>query len=139
MRAKIAALICLFLFPQVVHARVDSDSISPVQILSGEEFKKIPINERKVSDLLNAVPNSSDKIFATRDLDLAKTNLQKNLVLINGRRTDQDHSTIPAEMIDRIEVLKDNASAIYGSDALSGVVNFITKKNFELHPQELFL
>ncbi|HMO64518.1 MAG TPA: TonB-dependent receptor plug domain-containing protein, partial [Verrucomicrobiota bacterium] len=61
------------------------------------------------------------------------------LVLINGRRvapvafadSDVDLNMIPFAAIDRIEVLKDGASAIYGSDAVAGVVNVILKKDFE--------
>src|SRR5262245_33050878 len=65
-------------------------------------------------------------------------NLQ-TLVLLNGRRLGNssfsngqfvDLNTIPLSMIERIEVLKDGASALYGSEAIGGVVNIITKKNF---------
>lgn len=59
------------------------------------------------------------------------------LVLINGRRVPQNFGTetvdlngIPLAAIDRIEVLKDGGSAIYGADAIAGVINVITKKNF---------
>ena len=60
------------------------------------------------------------------------------LVLLDGQRlpnigggTSVDLNLIPMSAIDRIEILKDGASAIYGSDALGGVINFITKKNFD--------
>jgi len=58
-------------------------------------------------------------------------------VLVNGKRLGatsggyQDLSQIPMSAIERIEVLKDGASAIYGSDAIAGVVNVITRKNFD--------
>ncbi|MGB9107458.1 MAG: TonB-dependent receptor, partial [Telluria sp.] len=60
------------------------------------------------------------------------------LVLLNGRRVSNqglsggsvDLNAIPFEMIDRVEILKDGASAIYGTDAIGGVINFITKKNY---------
>jgi iron complex outermembrane receptor protein len=64
----------------------------------------------------------------------------RTLVLVNGRRmiasgtgaaSAVDLNTIPVSMIQRIEVLKDGASAIYGSDAISGVVNVILKRDFE--------
>ena len=64
---------------------------------------------------------------------------QRTLVLLNGRRLGPagiggqvgpvDLNVIPQSMIDRIEILKDGASSIYGSDAIAGVVNFITKSN----------
>src|SRR6185437_2411164 len=64
---------------------------------------------------------------------------QSTLVLLNGRRmvpsglgadSSVDLSVLPSAMIERIEVLKDGASAIYGSDAIGGVVNVITRKDF---------
>ena len=61
----------------------------------------------------------------------------RTLVLINGRRTAKDGTSgatdlnlIPLSATERIDVLKDSSSAIYGSDAIGGVVNIITKKNF---------
>ncbi len=60
------------------------------------------------------------------------------LVLLDGKRlpnigggTSVDLNLIPMSAIERIEILKDGASAIYGSDALGGVINFITKKNYD--------
>ncbi|HET7301477.1 MAG TPA: TonB-dependent receptor plug domain-containing protein, partial [Oleiagrimonas sp.] len=59
------------------------------------------------------------------------------LVLVNGKRWASnndgvvDLSTIPSAVIQRIEVLKDGASAVYGSDAISGVINIITRKNYD--------
>ena len=65
--------------------------------------------------------------------------LTRTLVLLNGRRvvgggtganSSVDLNMIPTSMIERIEVLKDGASAAYGADAVAGVVNIITKKEF---------
>ena len=63
----------------------------------------------------------------------------RSLILLNGRRMAPsgtrgsvgaaDLNTLPSSIIDRIEVLKDGASSIYGSDAVAGVVNIITKNN----------
>lgn len=56
----------------------------------------------------------------------------RTLLLVNGRRiVTQDVNSIPMSMVERVEILKDGASAIYGSDAIGGVVNFILKQNFE--------
>ena len=63
----------------------------------------------------------------------------KTLVLVNGRRlgnyatdgTAVDVNSIPLASIDHVEVLKDGASGVYGSDAIGGVINFITKKNYQ--------
>ena len=72
-------------------------------------------------------------------LDLRNLGYDRTLVLVDGRRhvgsTDGlqavDINTIPEDLIDRVEVLTGGASAIYGADAVSGVVNFIMKKDFE--------
>ncbi len=57
---------------------------------------------------------------------------QRTLVLIDGHRIiNQDPNSIPADMIERVEVLTTGASAVYGSDAIGGVVNFITRKNYQ--------
>src|SRR5690606_23650472 len=56
----------------------------------------------------------------------------RTLILINGRRyASGDLNSIPMAFIERVEVLRDGASTIYGSDAIAGVINFITKKDFE--------
>ena len=70
-------------------------------------------------------------------VDIRNLGATRTLVLVNGRRLGattggyQDLSQIPMSAIDRIEVLKDGASAIYGSDAIAGVVNVITRKRYE--------
>ena len=72
-------------------------------------------------------------------LDLRTLGTNRTLTLINGRRqvgsnpndTSVDVNTIPTPMIDRVEVITGGASAVYGADAVSGVVNFVLKKNFE--------
>jgi outer membrane receptor protein involved in Fe transport len=57
---------------------------------------------------------------------------QRTLVLINGQRiTNNDPNSIPANMIERIEVLTDGASSVYGSDAIAGVVNFILRSAYQ--------
>ena len=75
---------------------------------------------------------SSASLVSMRGLGSART-----LVLVNGRRTAPaggtsaiDISTIPLAAVERIEVLRDGASAVYGSDAVAGVINFILRKDF---------
>lgn len=106
-------------------------------------------------ELLKALPSSSGVLGDTNQFDAraqgsegsGTVNLrglgpQRTLVLLNGKRMavnpmalggggTVDTNMIPAAAIGRIEVLKDGAAATYGSDAIAGVVNFITKKNFE--------
>ena len=68
-------------------------------------------------------------------IDMRNLGTQRTLVLVNGKRLGistsgyQDISTLPVSAVERIEVLKDGASAIYGSDAMAGVVNIITRSN----------
>ncbi|MBB4839351.1 outer membrane receptor protein involved in Fe transport [Sphingomonas kyeonggiensis] len=72
-------------------------------------------------------------------LDLRNLGTQRTLVLVDGRRhvsgvpgtASVDINTIPNDLVERIEVLTGGASAIYGADGVSGVVNFIMKKNFQ--------
>ncbi len=69
--------------------------------------------------------------------DLRGIGANKTLILLNGRRLAANAydsgvtnlNIIPLAMLDRIEVLRDGASAIYGTDAIGGVINFITKNN----------
>lgn len=70
-------------------------------------------------------------------IDIRNLGAQRTLVLINGKRAGattggfQDLGQIPFSSIERIDILKDGASSIYGSDAIAGVVNIITRKRFE--------
>lgn len=81
---------------------------------------------------LSAGENAGGTFISLRNLGAART-----LVLMNGRRLPistsglADISKIPAAAVERIEVLKDGASSLYGSDAIAGVINIITRSNFE--------
>lgn len=77
--------------------------------------------------------------YGTSQVNLRGLGANRTLVLINGRRvvsggtganSSVDLNMIPVAMIQRMEVLKDGASAIYGADAVAGVVNLITRKDF---------
>ena len=120
-------------------------SISPVTAVSGQDFKVEGIT--RVEDLLNQLP----QVFADQGsaisngangiatVDLRGLGANRTLVLIDGRRLINgdandpaaDINFIPLILIDRVDVDTGGASAVYGSDALAGVVNFITRKNFE--------
>jgi iron complex outermembrane receptor protein len=88
-------------------------------------------------------PSSGGGIGAgSSQVDLRNLGSQRVLVLVDGIRWvnessasgvsgSADLNTIPMAIVDRIEVLEDGASAIYGSDAIAGVVNIITRKNFD--------
>ncbi|HRP73380.1 MAG TPA: TonB-dependent receptor [Luteimonas sp.] len=83
------------------------------------------------------LPASPRSTAGGQAIDLRNLGAQRTLVLLNGKRLGittggiQDISTIPAAMVERIEVLKDGASAVYGSDAMAGVVNIITRSNYK--------
>ena len=118
---------------------------SPVDTVSSEAISKL--GSQDVLDTLKKLsPSFSGNGNIGQTLNnggggeayIAVRNLP-TLVLLNGRRLANsafssgaavDVNTIPVSMIDRIEVLKDGSSALYGSDAIGGVVNIITKKNF---------
>ena len=120
-------------------------STSPVTQIDSEEFTFQGVT--RVEDLLNDLPqviadqssgtnNGSDGIAT---VDLRGIEPSRTLTLVNGRRLPAgtpaapfaDVNQIPGMMIERVEVLTGGASATYGSDALSGVVNFITIRDFD--------
>lgn len=124
--------------------RVQSEGPSPVKVMQKEEIERTGTSS--VSDLLRNVTasnfgapreQSGSNAAGVASVDLRGLGADKTLVLLNGRRLPTDAVTgavdlnlIPMEAIERVEVLKDGASALYGSDALGGVVNLITKKNY---------
>ncbi|MES2669475.1 MAG: TonB-dependent receptor [Pseudomonadota bacterium] len=86
---------------------------------------------------LRNITTSTNGSDGTQNISLRGLGSTRTLLLVNGRRWvtqgsgDVDLNTIPISIVERIEVLKDGASAIYGSDAIAGVVNVITRKNFD--------
>ena len=104
-----------------------------------------------VADILRAVPSfgvsalsSANSNFLTTSagvntLQLRNLEEDRTLVLVNGRRyvsgiagsAAVDFNTIPTELIERVEIITGGASAVYGSDALAGVINVILKDDFE--------
>jgi outer membrane receptor protein involved in Fe transport len=124
-------------------------SASPVTTVSNEEIAFQGVT--RVEDMLNRLPqvyasqggNQANGATSTATVDLRGLGPQRTLVLLNGRRLPSgspaggvgglaaDLNQIPAALIDRVEVLTGGASATYGSDAVAGVVNFITKSDFE--------
>lgn len=121
---------------------------APVDVINSEELARQ--GSPSVIDLLKNLPTSNGVIGDANQFDaraqgnegIASVNLrglgpQRTLVLLNGKRIVTsgggvgivDVNLIPSAAIGRIEVLKDGAAATYGSDAIAGVVNFITKTN----------
>ncbi len=120
--------------------RADLESASPVTVLSREDILAAGITD--VGSLIQSMPSMSGSPIGTTTnnggngsvlIDLRGMGVDRTLTLINGQRTVDggDYQTIPATMIERVEILKDGASAVYGADAVSGVVNIITRRDFE--------
>ncbi|HEY6642801.1 TonB-dependent receptor [Povalibacter sp.] len=132
--------------------RTEAEGPSPVQVIGREELEKS--SKMTVADVLrsisantgNATNETSNSGWAAGSAGIGLRGLsQKNtLVLLNGRRlanygfpsgglsdTFVNLNALPMVAVERIEVLKDGASAVYGSDAVAGVVNIITRPNFE--------
>ena len=121
-------------------ARADIDSASPVTVIDREEMTITGLTD--VGDLLQSMPSMSGSPIGTTTnnggngavlVDLRGMGTNRTVTLVNGQRTVDggDYQTIPSTMIERVEILKDGASAIYGADAVAGVVNIITRRDFE--------
>jgi outer membrane receptor protein involved in Fe transport len=130
--------------------RPNLESQVPVTSVGGEEF--FQTGQVSVGDVLNELPalqstfsqSNSTRFLGTAGLnllDLRGLGTQRTLVLVNGRRhvagdvlnttTSVDVNTIPTDLIERVDVVTGGNSAIYGSDAIAGVVNFVLKQNYE--------
>jgi iron complex outermembrane recepter protein len=127
--------------------QVDVETAQPVTFITREDIEKQGF--QSVADILQnisatgtppltrASPLSAGENAGGTFISLRNLGAQRTLVLLNGKRLGistsglADISTIPAAAVERIEVLKDGASSIYGSDAIAGVINIITRSNFE--------
>ncbi|WP_286772138.1 TonB-dependent receptor plug domain-containing protein, partial [Sphingomonas sp. 66-10] len=129
----------------------DFDTSSPLVSITAQSIEQA--GSTNVTDFLSRFPalqssslsadNAGDRgsIGTTGQnlLDLRNLGPQRTLVLINGRRHvggvagegSVDINTIPSDLIERVDVLTGGESTVYGADAVSGVVNFVMKDNFE--------
>jgi len=127
------------------------DSPSPVVSITAESFR----GEQEVADALRTIPalsasissaqsvapgeNDSGGAVGAATLNLRALGAQRTLVLVNGRRhvagvaetSVVDINSIPSSLIKEVEVLTGGASAVYGADAVTGVVNFILDREFD--------
>ena len=135
--------------------RDPKDSSLPLDIITPDDLSRESINSpEQFISFLSTNGNGADNLASNSDVvsgaarggnnGLSAANLRgqgpgSTLILLNGRRVAAhgigggavDVNQIPFAAIERIEVLKDGASAIYGTDAIGGVINFITKTNFQ--------
>src|SRR6202140_3206607 len=130
--------------------RTDTESPSPVDVITADDILK-----RGMANIADVIPSLSSDNSGTltqnfrgamaggaSGVSLRGLTVDATLVLVDGHRMATcpladdgqrpfvDIGSLPLGIVDRVEVLKDGASAIYGSDAIAGVVNIITKKSF---------
>ena len=132
--------------------RVESEAALPIQIITRKDIERSGVTN--TNDLLQRLPamqNSTvegsavgGETFGFGGVSIHNIGETRTLVLLNGKRVAKfggqtvtgalngiDLNTLPLAAIERIEILTDGASALYGADAVAGVVNFITKKTTE--------
>lgn len=133
--------------------RVEYDSISPVQVITAET--NVAVGQVTTAEFLqkSSVAAGTTQLnttfgayvteggVGTQTIDLRGLGDNRTLVLLNGNRPGPagtrgqvgafDLNVIPASVVQRIEILKDGSSSTYGSDAVAGVVNLITRKNID--------
>ncbi|MGL5489731.1 MAG: TonB-dependent receptor, partial [Shewanella sp.] len=129
--------------------QVDMETVSPVTVINAADIAMT--GEKTVADVLNnsainsfgswrGVSGYGSGASSTSSVNLRGLGSSATLVLLDGRRMPgtssssgsvADTSSIPMAIVERIEILRDGASAVYGSDAVAGVINIITKKEFD--------
>jgi iron complex outermembrane recepter protein len=136
--------------------RVQTETALPLQVITKEEIDRAGIvSAEQLVTLISANGNGADNLssnmgvinsgptfrnnFGNASANIRGIGSSSTLILLNSRRVSLhgakgfsvDLSSIPLAAIERVEVLKDGASAIYGTDAVGGVINFITKKDYQ--------
>lgn len=134
--------------------RIEGEGALPLEIIRPQQMEEVGIaSAEQMVMALNINGNGLDNLASNADVtagaqrgfngitaaNLRMQGANATLVLLNGRRIAAaglnggvvDLNSIPFAAIERVEVLKDGASAIYGTDAIGGVINFITKTNFQ--------
>jgi iron complex outermembrane receptor protein len=127
-------------------ATSNTTSEAPVTVVTSKQIAQS--SSQTVQDVLRKLPTiGTSGNFATTNnggqgsscLDIRNLGITRTLILVDGKRVVHsgifgidcvDLDNVPVAMIDRIEILKDGASSIYGADAVAGVINIILKKNF---------
>ncbi|HKS56548.1 MAG TPA: TonB-dependent receptor [Steroidobacteraceae bacterium] len=130
--------------------RQDLEAVGPVTVFTAQDIEVTGVTStetllQRFSASAGFAGNQTNAYWTGNGYGTAQVNLRglginRTLVLLNGRRivyggtganSAVDLNMIPTSIIERIEVLKDGASALYGADAVAGVVNIITRKNFD--------
>ncbi|MGX6648118.1 TonB-dependent receptor domain-containing protein [Maricaulaceae bacterium MS644] len=123
----------------------DPNLTAPVPVQSVNEEAILRSGELNIADVVNDIPalisslTAENSVTGANSLNLRGLGGERTLTLVNGRRhvagfrgtQAVDTGTIPRALVERVEVSTGGASAIYGADAVTGVVNFILKDDFE--------
>ena len=128
--------------------RIDAETALPVQVITRDEISRTGVANteqllQQVSAMsgqggINNATGAGNSTYGQASISLRGLGEDRTLVLVNGRRlaafaggngASVNINAIPLAAIERVEVLKDGASGVYGSDAVAGVVNFILTKN----------
>ncbi|WP_165393259.1 TonB-dependent receptor [Rivibacter subsaxonicus] len=130
--------------------RIDAETVAPVEVITRDQIQRS--GQPNVAELIRNLPANTGGSFGesfsnsfapgAAGVSLRGLGQKTTLVLLNSRRVAGygfaqnlnesfvDLNSIPTSMVERIEILKDGASAIYGSDAIAGVVNIILRKEY---------
>jgi len=129
--------------------RADVEGSLPVQMVTRDDIKRsgatntaellTTLSSNSMVGAINEAEGAGLSTYGLSSASLRGLGASKTLVLVNGRRlanyatdgTTVDVNSIPLASIDHVEVLKDGASGVYGSDAIGGVINFITRNNYQ--------
>jgi iron complex outermembrane recepter protein len=131
--------------------RVDTETAAPVTIISREDIERS--GKPTIAEVLRDIPQNGGQSYnetftnsfapGASGIALRGLSQKSTLVLVNGRRTSNygfaqnlfdtfvDLNSIPSAAVERIEILRDGASAVYGSDAIAGVVNVILRRDYK--------
>ena len=126
--------------------RADSETALPISVITRADIDRT--GATTAQDLVGMIPSVFGGLVVASNVGstgnassagMRGLDAKYTLVLLNGRRVANyafgnspvDLNSIPLSAIDRVEVLRDGASAIYGADAVAGVINFITRKDYE--------
>jgi outer membrane receptor protein involved in Fe transport len=120
--------------------RVDLETSNPVTVVTSQQIQAS--GKLTLGDIVQELPGIAGNATnpnvnngggtGASTISLRGLGSSRTLILIDGHRVlNNDVNAIPAELVERVEVLKDGASSVYGSDAIGGVVNFILKHNYQ--------
>ena len=118
--------------------RTDVSTATPITVVDKEMISQRGLG--RLDETLSAIPQiapmlgergSNDPRLGPARINLRKLGTGRTLNLLNGERMTNDVNIIPSALIERVDVLTGGASAVYGSDAIAGVVNFIVKRRYQ--------